>query len=205
MLLGPGAEALGDWATRPGDPPSVLWELNRWERVWGGPPSGQVWRAAQYLRTHLLWAWRTNADWPQFLNDVRRLHGRLEQATGRRRAPTRANASCFECGGVLLRLVDEHGLEEPHVTCNTCKTRYDEVRYRLALRDAAEDASRVLYEGELWETPARLSTRLSRSPHTLAAWRRDQKVRSRSWSGQVFLSVVDVEREHTARKQRAVG
>jgi hypothetical protein len=207
VLMGPGSQGLDDTGetSRADDPVSVAYELACWENDWrevrrdDSAPDGNVWRVAQWLSTHSRWAAASYPRFPSFLKDVRSLHGRLENATGRRRSPTRADAPCFNCGGVLLRQVGDDGLEQQHVTCQACRMQYSPAAYAEALRAAT---TRVHRDGEVWEAAAQLSSRLGRSMHTLAAWRTSSRVRAHRWAGVLFLNVEDVEREHDLRSVR---
>jgi hypothetical protein len=209
--MGPGSAGLSDdgETRRRNDPPSVpyrlLWWENEWRRVRGeeAVASSEVWKSAQYLRTRLRWASVSHPGFSALLEDLRALLGRLEIATGRRRSPVKANADCFACGEPLFRLIGDDGLEEQHVTCVGCGQKYDAARYLLALRAAAEEASSVEYDGELWATPQVLAAQLGRSVHTLRAWRK--LVRSRTWGGVMFLNVAEVEQQDAARPRRNVG
>ena len=132
---------------QPEDAPSVAWALTSWEDDWRHtrgevastmPPSSTsavVRAAAHYLEVHARWAANQHSAFDEFAEDLRALHTRLEVATHRRRTPTRAGASCFDCGGDLVRQVDpDTGLEaEEVVTCRRCRSSYDGARYLLAL------------------------------------------------------------------------
>ena len=210
VLLGPGSPGYSEdgETSREGDPPSVAYELGYWEKDWRDTRAesctcGTVPVSVKYLYTHCRWASTSYPGFSAFLSDLKVLRLRLAVATSRHRAPVKANASCFRCGGVLQRQINPQGLEDEHVTCRDCSDTYDTARYLLALRAAAEQASSYVDpDGDRWETPAVLSHRLGRSVNSLAAWRRDQCVRAQCWSGVVFLSVRDTEREHRVRDVR---
>lgn len=157
---------------------------------------------AHYLEVHARWAANTHPAYEEFHADLRALHARLEIATHRRRAPTKAGAQCFECGGVLERRIDENGLEETQVTCRVCREVYEPARYNLALKAAAEAASRIEVDGEQWATVQALATELDRSENTIKVWRRDELVRSLAFGGVTLLAVADAQREHEARATR---
>lgn len=210
-LLGPGSPGYGEdeETSRPNDPTSVSWELAYWKKSWQETRKetsreSDVPSSIGYLYTHCSWASTCYPGFPEFIADLTKIHLSLAIATSRYRFPVRANAACFRCTGVLERRIDSRGLEQEHVTCRECGDTYDTARYLLALRAAAEKASSYTDAGGgLWQTIAVLSHRLGRSPHSLAAWRRDGLVRSQTWSGLVFLNAQDVEREHHKREIRA--
>lgn len=197
---------------QPEDTPSVAFALTQWEDDWRHvrgddssdlPPSSTaavVRAAAHYLEVHARWAANQHPAFDEFADDLRALHTRLEVATHRRRTPTRAGASCFDCGGDLVRQVDpDSGLEDDHVTCGTCRRQYDPAAYRMALKAAADDASQVEHEGERWATPARLARELDRPERTLRTWHHRELVRSTTRGGVLFLAVSDVEARHEGR------
>ena len=62
---------------------------------------------AGYLEVHMRWAAREHPAFDDFHADMLDLHARLENATALSRRPTRANADCFDCGGQLIRRVNE--------------------------------------------------------------------------------------------------
>lgn len=211
VLLGPGSPGYAEDAetSREGDPPSVAYELRYWEKDWREERKeicmcGNVPSSVKYLYTNSRWASINYPGFAEFYADLKRLRLRLSIATCRHRSPVKANASCFRCGGVLQRQIDARGFEEEHVTCRDCGDTYDAGRYLLALRAAAEQASSYVdSEGDQWETPAVLGHRLGRSVNSLAAWRRDKRVRAQVRDGGVvFLNVQDVESEHEARSTR---
>lgn len=92
---------------------SVAGALSEWEDDWrhtrGEPAavvagtSGTVRGALGYLEVHARWAANEHPAFPEYLEALRQLHNRLERATGRDSRPVKAEASCFECGGALLR------------------------------------------------------------------------------------------------------
>lgn len=146
-LLGRGSQGLAEdeFTTRDHDPTSVAFELGWWVVDWqerrGETPDlrprsarAQVHDAVAYLDRLARWAATSHPAFDQFAAELRLLHSRLEQATGRTRSPSKAGASCFDCGGTLVRKVDPHtGLEQDAVTCNRCRSRYTPARYTLAL------------------------------------------------------------------------
>jgi hypothetical protein len=93
------------------------------------------------------------------------------------------------------------GLEDDHVTCSACRRQYDPARYRMALKAAAEAASRIEVEGCWWATPASLATQLDRPERTLRSWHQREQVRSMTRGGVLFLHVEDVEARHDGRER----
>lgn len=96
---------------------------------------------AHFLTVHARWAANSHPAFPEFRDEMRQLRLTLEAATHRLRRPVRAGADCFDCGGHLMRRINDEGLEEEHVTCADCREQYGPGRYVLALADAAERAA----------------------------------------------------------------
>lgn len=159
VMLAGGSEGLRDAAdtVRDGDPPAIEFELGWWALGWSdrrqeqandtallllaGSPTRQVVRAVAYLSGHCRWAARNHDGFATFHADMRRLHQRLEHATGRGLPVEKANADCFDCGGALIRTANRHtGVldDQSPVTCRDCGQEYDPARYRLALKEAWE-------------------------------------------------------------------
>lgn len=109
---------------------SVAEALASWERDlrdhYGEPPATTkpqrtavvVTQAAGYLERRLRWAaggLRDREAHPAFdelADDLRKLHVRLEVATGRVRTPVKANAACFDCGHDLVRRLRPTAVEQ---------------------------------------------------------------------------------------------
>lgn len=194
---------------RPEDAPSVAWTLASWEdairhergddpAMTGTSVSRVVQGSSRYLEVHARWAANNLDAFDEFLSDLRDLHARLEVACHRKRRPTKAGADCFTCGGPLIRRVVD-GLEEEWVTCTVCHEQYDPSRYTLALKAAAEDASRLEQAGEAYATPAALASLLGRSERTLRTWHRRGQVSSVERGGVLFLNVGEVSARHAER------
>lgn len=194
----------------PTDTPSVAWSLASWEdsfrheraddpAMTGTSIPRMVRGAGHYLDVHARWAANHHPAFADFCEDLRSLHATLEEATHRRRRPTRAGADCFDCGGDLIRRVVD-GLEEDHVTCVRCHTQYDPGRYRLALKAAAEGASRMTWDGQRWATPSVLAAELGRSEHTIRSWAQREHVRSHVRAGVLYVHVDDVTSRHAPRR-----
>jgi len=221
----------------PSDPPSVHWSLLSWALDWAearddtlDPTFDGV---AGYLEVQSRWAANTHDAFDSYATEMRSLRLQLEAVTGRTRKPTKAGASCFECGNDLVRRVIPYTaeatvyqwwvpgaegplpahlieptertgeIEEDHATCSACREQYTEARYRLACRNAAQDASRIDVEGEAYATPESLGRELQRSPHTLRVWA--QRDGLCSWvqrGGVVFVHVDGVTAAHDERKTR---
>lgn len=175
VLLGPGSPgwAEDEETTRDSDPPSVAFDLGWWEADWrehrgdgAARPArlaAAVFRSAGYLEVHTRWAAEQHVGFPDYVHDLALLFGRLERATGRARAEARANAACFDCGGQLVRLDKEEGLEDD-VTCQRCRRVYTPAEYALALR-ATRDSG---LSG--WVTVRDAAAAASRSVETLESW-----------------------------------
>jgi hypothetical protein len=138
-----------------GDPPSVPYELGRWEDDWRrtrGEPAAltgyYVASAAAYLLQHTPWAARTHPEFDEFVDDLRRLRHTLEHAAGLADTPVRADAPCFDCGGTLERHYrDRHGLDDDWI-CRGCRRQYTPAAYYLAVRAELETRATRPEEGE---------------------------------------------------------
>jgi hypothetical protein len=178
VLLANGSEGFAEDAltTKDGDPTPVAYELGWWheewqdcreERVTDARPRSAVAivrQALGYLEVHARWAAAHHPGFDEFAADVRKLHTRMEVATGRVRQETKANASCFDCGGDLVRRIDGDGMEEDHVTCVRCRRQYDQPRYLLALAGRREEGLAG------WVTVAAAAAASKRSKATLQRW-----------------------------------
>lgn len=149
VLLSGGSEGLSEDGTtsKDNDAPSVSFDLGWWAMAWstdrdefikfGHSPARIIERASGYLETRTRWAAEHCDGWEQYVADLKRLHERLERATGRSEATVRANADCFDCGGQLVRKDTATGLSDL-VTCRRCHRTYTTEQYALALRAAQE-------------------------------------------------------------------
>lgn len=177
VLLGAGSEGLAEdgTTTHDGDLASVSFELGWWAAEWqgrreelrplGSRPSTVVHNAAAYLDVRARWAADEHPGFADFTDDLRRIHTALEHATGRSRKAARANASCFDCKGQLVRRVDPRtGLEDEHVTCDRCHRRYTPAEYALALRSAYDSG----LQG--WVPIADAAKATKRSLKTVESW-----------------------------------
>ncbi len=88
-----------------GDPPSVAFELGRWEddfRLTLGVPAATepatVTAAASFISSYLTWAGREHPAFPELATDVRKLLAILVDATSTGSRPERAQVACFDCG-----------------------------------------------------------------------------------------------------------
>lgn len=203
------------WDNRDTDAPSVAQLLCSWQDDWlhtAGHPAadlqggtGAAMRAAVgYLEVHARWAAEHHDAFEDYLTDLRALHSRLERATGRQRQPTKANAACFDCGGRLMRQVNPTtGLEDDHVTCDICRAQYDPSRYALALAAQVEQASRMVWDGDAYATPAVTAGLLRRSERTVRDWARRGLIGATSRAGVLFVSIGDAQRESATRDRRS--
>lgn len=153
VLLAGGSE--GSWAAgevhaadhHPGDPPSVAFELARWEDDWRshrGDPAADgpatVTASAGYLEVHTRWSANTHPAFDEYMSDLRKLRGKLEAVTGLTKAPIRnpSNVPCFDCGEKeLVREWTEQGFDDQW-QCRACHRRYDHGSYWLAMRARLE-------------------------------------------------------------------
>jgi len=146
-LLGKGSEGLAEdgETTKDNDPISVAYELGWWERDWrerrrqppprtGLSASRELHAAVAYLQDGHRWAALSHPAFDEYARDLRRIHEGLERAALLVRQPEKAAASCFDCGGDLVRPVTRDGLEvEGRVVCQQCGSSYGPQRYLLAL------------------------------------------------------------------------
>lgn len=119
------------------------WE-DDWRHTWGEPAavhfgSVQATRAAfGYLEVHARDAANGSTgrephpDFDLYLEELRQLHGRLEQATGRGDRTLVAEARCLECSGRLVRPVTDEGYLEVW-ECDRCRREYEHTEYLLVL------------------------------------------------------------------------
>ncbi len=216
VLLGGGSEGLAEdgETSRDSDVSSVAYELHWWQLDWqerrGDTPDPRprsnrtiVHHASRYLDTRARWAAQQHPGFDEFASDVRRLHAALERATARVRTAAKANAQCFDCGGDLVRLVNEAGLEEDRVTCAQCHETYDPARYALALKAKVEEGSRLDVAGEVYATPAVVASTLDRTEQTIRNWLARGLLRREDRGGVVYVSVGDARAESDSRPRRA--
>ena len=190
VLLSRGSEGLAEDGTtsRDGDPTSVAYELGWWANAWGAarrdgevvslgssplarpwPAQRQVAAAYGYLLAHTRWAAQHHGGFVAYVEDLRRLHGRLERATGRAEVVERAEAECFTCGAdSLVRKQTDRGLED-HWTCGRCGATYDWRRYLLACRARVEDG-RMQLRDVGWGTVRQVAAAVGVSVNTAKAW-----------------------------------
>lgn len=177
VLLGPGSEGLAEdgETTRDGDCTSVAYELGWWEAEWREhrheptlvgvrSPAATVRSAVRYLDTRARWAAQSHPGFDEFATDLAEVHLRLERATGRALAPSKAGAACFDCGGALVRRIRTDGFEETHVTCARCRRQYSPAAYLLALAGARREALAG------WVTVPAAATAADRPVRTLRTW-----------------------------------
>lgn len=177
VLLSGGSEGLAEdpATTRDGDPRPVSFELGWWALEWqeergeseqlGHRPADIVLAAAGYLERRCRWAANTHPAFSEFAADLRRIHSALEHATCRDLPVERGNASCFDCGGALVRRTDAGtGLAETDMVCQECERRYSPAAYTLALRAAWEQR----IEG--WVSVTDAAKISGRSVETLETW-----------------------------------
>lgn len=127
----------------PSDPPSVAFELSRWEDDWrqlrgevAATSMPDVATAASYLARRMTWAADRHPAFGEFSTDIRNLHIRLEQATGVTDRPE-TGAPCMDCGAFLERRWTDNGLADEWV-CPRCHRQYADAAYWLAVRAGLE-------------------------------------------------------------------
>lgn len=131
-----------------GDPPSVAYALGRWEddwRQWRGEPAAiapmTVQGAFAYLAPKVSWAAQWHVAFDEFATDIRTLRHQVEVAAKLDSTPMRAAVACFDCGQhTLERRYLPSGLEDDW-TCRTCRRRYDQASYFLAIRAMLEETA----------------------------------------------------------------
>ena len=143
-----GAQAQGheeNADNRPDDPPSVAFELSRWEDDWRsvrGEPAAleeaNVSGAREYLDRRLLWAANSHPAFDEFASDVRALLGKVRGAASMAERPE-TGAPCFECSAALERGWGETGLSDDW-HCPRCRRTYTQAAYWLAVRARLEKA-----------------------------------------------------------------
>lgn len=139
VMLGGGSHAYTAPGVEAGDPPSVAFELSRWEDDWRitrGEPAAQVdanvTTAAGYLEVHARWAASEHPAFDEFATDMRSLRARLESACGRTDRAEKG-APCMDCGELLRRRWTDSGLSDEW-TCRSCERVYSDPEYWLAVR-----------------------------------------------------------------------
>lgn len=191
-----GREHVRDhWAS---DPLSVLAFLEKAEREWRlefghGPATGiaTVRNCLDYLREHHTLAARTHPGFDDYATDVRELRSVVEHAVGFADVPVKAPASCFDCGGALVRLYTDRGLTDDW-TCRLCRGVYDQASYFLALRARRDEC-------EGW-VPVRVAASVLRIPtSTLFRWAADGQVAVRVEAGRSLVEWSEVSRLREAR------
>ncbi len=166
----------------------------------------QVHRDIGYLETRMRWAANNHPGFDEFAADLRQLHGRLERATGRVRKPATAGASCFDCGGDLIRPLTDEGLEvEDVVTCQQCHATYDGPRYALALSAAVQAASVQTFDGEEYGTVEAVARTVGRSENTIRKWAGEGALRRVTQNGVPLLSLDDARQCDETRGRRRVS
>jgi hypothetical protein len=196
-LLGRGSEGLDEDGTtsKDGDPTSVAYELGWWEQDWrqrrGDAPSdgrprsarAEVRDAVRYLEVHSRWAATSHPGFDQYAADLRRLHRRLEAATGRLAPRHVAEAECFDCGGDLERKLTEHGYADQW-TCARCGRVYAWERYLLALRMHLR-----AHPAQGWSLPEHVGLTLGVRAQRVRNWADRQRVSSACLVGDQRLRV----------------
>ena len=123
----------------PADVDGAMWHwVARWTELVGDPSNIA---AAEYLRTHHLWAAHHPevSDWPEYLKAMRRLRHAARRMAGL--LPQRLPEPCVHCGGdVVQDWADEHwdpledGLSDT-VRCTQCGMTWgDRSRWRFTTR-----------------------------------------------------------------------
>ena len=97
-------------ANDPSDPPSVAFELARWEddlrhalNVPAADTPPAVSSAVGYIGQRLTWMAQHHPAFDAFATDLRKLHATLAAATSTGNRPERARVACFDCGRDALQ------------------------------------------------------------------------------------------------------
>jgi hypothetical protein len=129
----------------PSDPPSVAFELSRWEDVLRearnepvAMTDATVSGAVAYLTPVVGWAADYHPAFDEFAADVRALHRKVEDAVGASTRP-QIGVPCFE-DGCGVNLIRQYG--EDTYRCPRCRREYDNASYWLAVRDEIEAEER---------------------------------------------------------------
>jgi hypothetical protein len=92
------------------DPESPASTFGQWEDDWRGlqaQPAAEVAATmtgtTTYLLAHLSWAAQNHPAWVDFVDDVRRIHRHLEDATAHGERVDRSDAPCLDCDQTALR------------------------------------------------------------------------------------------------------
>jgi len=170
-MLGPGSPGLAETGhtTKDGDPLSVSYELGWWAMEWQEmrgecEATRTVEQIAGYLERKARWAATSHPAFDQYLRDLRDLHGMLERATQRYRAPERADADCFACGGPLSRKLTDAGYADEW-TCRHCHEVYDWPRYLLAIRARLQET-----DDPTWGLVEQVAHVIGVQPRTVRMW-----------------------------------
>lgn len=167
------------------DAPSVLTVLTKWEDTWRqhqGHPAADtttINAAVTYLTTHAAWAVEHFPDIDGFLDELRRLRGRLRKVNGHINPPKPSDAPCFDCNGQIVQRYkagtrpEDRGLDDIR-ECEHCGQTYTPAQYALAvqhrLEDVRNDPDRLLTAAE-----ARTLWRLSEKQ--LYTWENRDKIK----------------------------
>lgn len=130
----------------PHDPPSILFELERWEasfrqeqHVQAAVTRPTIGTVAAYLHDTLGWAAQHSTQFTGFTVDLEDLRSHIDRAVGDIDRPEVATAPCLGegCGGKLIREWGPKGLDDEWA-CRKCRRRYTLAQYWQAVRAAAE-------------------------------------------------------------------
>ena len=123
------------------DPPSVLFELERWEAalredmgLHAATTKATISNVTSFLHEHLTWAAQNHPAFDDFARELRQLRGHVDRALGRSDRPVFANCACLDCGERLARRWTISGLEDDW-TCLGCRRTYTESDYYLAVEE----------------------------------------------------------------------
>lgn len=157
------------------DPLPVIPTLASWEdflrehyRDPKGPPNPTLTDVVGYLTRNLDTGHKAAQTFPAFdelAAGIRQLRSTVTHAAGLADDPVAAPASCFDCGGRLLRTYGDTGLTDDW-TCEGCRGVYDQASYFLALRAHHAEAKPE------WRPPTVAAWLVDRPFRTLQTWMR---------------------------------
>lgn len=154
-----GKEHYGDhWPKDPSVPLAVLSNNCRdWRCEFGHPPAepiDTIQNTTEYLLTHLMLAAKTHPAFEEFAKEIQGMHSQMRHVAGLADDPVEATATCFDCGGELIRdyrppIAPVTRRRQGHTfeglpdewTCRRCHREYEPSEYWLAVRAVLEQTA----------------------------------------------------------------